>query len=93
MNSRVGAGSVRGERWRWLLYVAMAFAGALLTFVGARAQQKATDQATFRSLIDAYCTAWSTADAKRPGKVLRQGGRSDFLRHCSLLVSWMEGIP
>ena len=26
------------ERWRWLLYVAMAIAGALLTFVGARAQ-------------------------------------------------------
>lgn len=68
MNSRVGAGSVRGERWRWLLYVAMAFAGALLTFVGARAQQKATDQATFRSLIDAYCTAWSTADANVPAK-------------------------
>ena len=39
MNSRVGAASVRGEQWRWLLYVAMAFAGALLTFVGARAQQ------------------------------------------------------
>jgi ketosteroid isomerase-like protein len=69
MNSRVAAaGSVRGERWRWLLYVAMAFAGALLTFVGARAQQKATDQATFRSLIDAYCAAWSTADANVPAK-------------------------
>jgi ketosteroid isomerase-like protein len=68
MNSRVRAESVRQERWRWLLYVAMAFAGALLTFVGARAQQKATDQATFRSLIDAYCTAWSTADANAPAK-------------------------
>jgi ketosteroid isomerase-like protein len=68
MNSRVGAGSVRRERWRWLLYVAMAFAGALLTFVGARAQQKATDQATFRSLIDAYCAAWRTADANAPAK-------------------------
>ena len=69
MNSRVSAGgSVREERWRWLLYVAMAFAGALLTFVGARAQQKATDQATFRSLIDAYCAAWSTLDANAPAK-------------------------
>ncbi len=69
MNSRVAAGgSVRGERWRWLLYVAMAFAGALLTFVGARAQQKATDQATFQSLIDAYCAAWSTLDAHAPAK-------------------------
>jgi len=28
------------ERWRWLLYVALAITGALLTFVGARAQQK-----------------------------------------------------
>ena len=69
MNSRVAADRrVRGERWRWLLYVAMAFAGALLTFVGARAQQKATDQATFRSLIDEYCAAWSTADANAPAK-------------------------
>lgn len=69
MNSRVAAGgSASGERWRWLLYVAMAFAGALLTFVGARAQQRATDQAAFRSLIDAYCTAWSTADANAPAK-------------------------
>jgi len=69
MNSRVAAGgSVRGERWRWLSYVAMAFAGALLTFVGARAQQKATDQATFQSLIDAYCAAWSTLDANAPAK-------------------------
>ena len=25
------------ERWRWLLYVALALAGALVTFVGARA--------------------------------------------------------
>src|SRR5882757_467752 len=69
MNSRVAVGGrVRGERWRWLLYVVMAFAGALLTFVGARAQQQATDQARFRALIDAYCTAWSTADANAPAK-------------------------
>ncbi len=51
-----------GERWRWLLYVALALAGGLLTFVGARAQQKATDDATFRKLIDAYCAAWSTGN-------------------------------
>ncbi|HJX95489.1 MAG TPA: hypothetical protein VJ324_07735, partial [Candidatus Acidoferrum sp.] len=52
-----------GERWRWLLYVALALAGGLLTFVGARAQQKATDDATFRKLIDAYCEAWSSGNA------------------------------
>ncbi len=38
------------ERWRWVLYVVLAIIGALLTFVGARAQQKATDDATFRKL-------------------------------------------
>ena len=53
----------RGDGWRWLIYVAIAPAGGLLTFVGARAQQKATDDATFRKLIDAYCAAWSTGNA------------------------------
>ncbi len=56
------------EQWRWLLYVAVALAGALLTFVGARAQQKATDDATFRKLIDDYCAAWSTGNADAPAK-------------------------
>jgi len=60
--------SRRGERWRWLLYVALALAGGLLTFVGARAQQKATDDATFRKLIDAYCAAWSTGNADSPAR-------------------------
>jgi ketosteroid isomerase-like protein len=64
----VPAGNRREERWRWLLYVAMALAGALLTFVGARAQQKASDDATFRKLIDGYCAAWSTGDADAPAK-------------------------
>jgi ketosteroid isomerase-like protein len=67
MTSRV-AGAGFGDRWRWLLYVAMAFSGALLTFVGARAQQKASDEATFRKLIDGYCAAWSTLDADAPAK-------------------------
>src|SRR5260370_36032128 len=56
------------ERWRWLLYVVLAIAGALLTFVGARAQQKATDDATFRKLVDNFCAAWSTGNAEAPGK-------------------------
>jgi ketosteroid isomerase-like protein len=69
MTARVAvAGGRNDERWRWLLYVAMAIAGALLTFVGARAQQKASDDATFRKLIDAYCAAWSTGDADAPAK-------------------------
>jgi ketosteroid isomerase-like protein len=44
----------------WVLYVVLAFAGGLLTFVGAMAEQKATDDATFRKLTDAYCVAWSS---------------------------------
>jgi ketosteroid isomerase-like protein len=68
MYARVGATSVRRERWRWLLYVAMAIAGALLTFIGARAQQKASDDAKFRKLIDDYCAAWSTGNADNPAK-------------------------
>lgn len=58
----------RRERWRWLLYVGIALAGALLTFVGARAQQKATDDSTFRKLTDGYCAAWSTGNAEAPAK-------------------------
>ncbi len=56
------------ERWRWLLYVALAIVGALLTFVGARASQKATDDSNFRKLIDSYCAAWSTGTAEAPAK-------------------------
>ena len=66
------ANARRGERWRWLLYVAVALAGGLLTFVGARAQQKATDDATFRRLIDAYCAAWSTGNADNPARFYAQ---------------------
>jgi ketosteroid isomerase-like protein len=54
--------------WRWALYVAFALVGALLTFAGARAQQKATDAATFRKLTDDFCTAWSTGNAEAPAK-------------------------
>jgi ketosteroid isomerase-like protein len=63
-----GAFSRNSERWRWLVYVAFALIGALLTFAGARAQQKATDDATFRKLIDDYCAAWSTGNAEAPAK-------------------------
>jgi len=58
----------RGQRFHWLLYVAFAFIGALLTFVGARAQQKATDDATFRKLIDGYCAAWSSGNPDNAAK-------------------------
>ena len=58
--------------WRWLIYVAFALAGALLTFVGARAQQKATEDARFRKLIDDLCAAWSTGNAEAPAKFYAQ---------------------
>ena len=54
--------------WRWLLYVVLALTGGLLTFAGARAQQRASDEATFRKLIDGYCAAWSSGNADTPAK-------------------------
>ncbi|HWY42950.1 MAG TPA: nuclear transport factor 2 family protein [Candidatus Sulfotelmatobacter sp.] len=60
--------AVKVERWRWLLYVGLALFGALLTFVGARAQQQATDTATFRKLTDDYCTAWSSGNPDKAAK-------------------------
>jgi len=55
-------------RNHWFLYVALAFMGALLTFVGARAQQKASDDNTFRKLIDGYCAAWSSGNPENAAK-------------------------
>jgi ketosteroid isomerase-like protein len=52
----------------WILYVVIALFGGLLTFAGARAQQRATDDATFRKLIDGYCAAWSTGDPNNAAK-------------------------
>lgn len=56
------------RRHHWILYVVIAFFGGLLTFVGAMAEQKATDEATFRKLTDAYCTAWSSGNAANAAK-------------------------
>ena len=66
--SHTESSSERRARWRWLLYVALAFAGGLLTFVGARAQQRASDDATFRRLIESYCAAWSSGNAEAPAR-------------------------
>jgi ketosteroid isomerase-like protein len=52
----------------WILYVLIALFGGLLTFAGARAQQRATDDATFRKLIDGYCAAWSSGDPNNAAK-------------------------
>jgi len=66
--SRIEFSTGQRARWRWLLYVALAFAGGLLTFVGARAQQRASDDATFRRLIEGYCAAWSSGNAEAPAR-------------------------
>jgi ketosteroid isomerase-like protein len=57
-----------GPRHHWFVYVVFAFVGALLTFVGARAQSKATDEATFRKLTDDYCAAWSSGNTANAAK-------------------------
>ncbi len=55
-------------RHHWFLYVLLAFFGALATFAGARAEQKASDEATFRKLIDSYCAAWSSGNPENAAK-------------------------
>lgn len=57
-----------GPRHHWSVYVLLALLGGLLTFAGARAQQKASDDATFRKLIDGYCAAWSSGNTTNAGK-------------------------
>ncbi|MGB7437966.1 MAG: nuclear transport factor 2 family protein [Candidatus Acidiferrum sp.] len=52
----------------WFLYVLLALMGALVTFAGARAQQQASDDATFRTLIDDYCVAWSSGNPDNAAK-------------------------
>lgn len=64
--------SVELHRWRWTLYVLLALFGASLTFVGARAQQRASEEATFRKLIDEYCMAWSSGNADNAARYYAQ---------------------
>jgi ketosteroid isomerase-like protein len=59
---------VTGLHHHWIFYVIAAFLGGLLTFVGAMAQQKATDDATFRKLTDDYCAAWSSGNPTNAAK-------------------------
>jgi len=66
--SRTEFSTEQRARWRWLLYVALAFTGGLLTFVGARAQQRVSDDGTFRRLIEGYCAAWSSGNVEAPAR-------------------------
>src|SRR5215467_6206236 len=62
----------RSQRYRWIVYVLLALLGGSLTFVGAHAQQKAGDDATFRKLIDDYCAAWSSGNPDNAAKFYAQ---------------------
>ena len=66
--TRIDASTGHRAHWRWLSYVILALMGGLLTFAGARAQQRASDDATFSHLIDGYCAAWSSGDADAAAK-------------------------
>jgi ketosteroid isomerase-like protein len=66
--SAFSSSRARVHRYEWILYVLIAFFGGLLTFAGARAEQKATDDATFRKLIDSYCAAWSSGNPDNAAK-------------------------
>jgi ketosteroid isomerase-like protein len=70
--SQLEAVRTAGPRHHWFIYVAVAFFGGLLTFAGARAQQKASDDATFRKLIDGYCAAWSSGNPANAAKYYAQ---------------------
>jgi ketosteroid isomerase-like protein len=70
--AQVEVSRTAGPRHHWLVYVAVAFFGGLLTFAGARAQQKASDDATFRKLIDGYCAAWSSGNPANAAKYYAQ---------------------
>lgn len=65
---------VDGLRYHWIIYVVLAFFGGLLTFVGAMAEQKATDDATFRKLTDDYCAAWSSGNPANAAKFYNETG-------------------
>jgi ketosteroid isomerase-like protein len=59
---------LHSHSWRWIVYVLLALFGGSITFVGARAQQKATEEATFRKLVDDYCAAWSSGNPDNAAK-------------------------
>ena len=62
--SRVGRGRaiIGFSTFSWL------FSEGCSTFAGARAQQKASDDTTFRKLIDSYCAAWSSGNTANAAK-------------------------
>src|SRR5271157_6446501 len=83
-----------GLRYNWVIYVALAFLGGLLTFVGAMAEQKATDDATFRKLTDAYCAAWSSGNPDNAAKFYAKNDGLVFYDVAPFSYnSWKEYAP
>jgi ketosteroid isomerase-like protein len=66
--SSVANHSGRGLQARSLSFVGFALGVVLLTLGVARAQQRGSDDATFRKLIDDYCAAWSTGNTDNAAK-------------------------
>jgi ketosteroid isomerase-like protein len=57
-----------GWQYQWIFYVVLALFAGLLTFAGARAQQLASDDATFRKLTNDFCAAWSSGNTANVAK-------------------------
>jgi len=79
------------ERWRWLLYVALAITGALLTLLEP-GRSRSAENTGFRKLIDSYCEAWSTGTANTPAKFYAKDNGLVFYDVGSFRVPWLEGI-
>ncbi len=69
---------VRAPRHHWIVYVLLALFGGLITFAGAMAEQKATDESTFRKLTDSYCAAWSSGNFATISKFYSQDNSQIF---------------
>ena len=63
-------GREAGPRHHWSVYVLLALLGGMLTFAGARAQQKASDAATFRKLLEDYVLRGVPGTRRMPGSFM-----------------------
>jgi len=81
-------------RARLLLCLAFVLGVVLLTFIGARAQQRSSDDATFRKLTDDYCSAWSTGNTDNAGKFYAQDADLVFYDVTPFSYhGWKEYVP
>jgi len=83
--------SVRCHRLRWVLYVVLALVGGSLTFVGAHAQQKASEEATFGNDRQ-LCAAWSSANPDNAAKFYAKDEGLVFYDLAPFFLSRLAGI-